>query len=83
MVRWGGGSEKETCSLERGFLLQSFMVSPGLPCSLWGQILEGSEGGVAGRGGRHSLHFARRVGGGADAAEAAVQQIWRVTGAEI
>lgn len=57
----------------------SLWVSFALPCSLWGQILEGSEGGVAGWGGRDSLHFARRVCGGADAAEAAVQQIWRMT----
>lgn len=80
---WDGGSEKETCSLERCFWRQSVTVSLAIPCLLWGQILEGSEGRVARRRGRHSLHFAWRVCGGADAAEAAIQQIWRVTGTEV
>lgn len=61
------------------FWFQSFIGSLALPRSLWRQILEGSKGGVAGRRGRHSLHFAWRISGGADAAEAAIEQVWRVT----
>lgn len=73
------GLRRKRVSWREAFWRQSFIVSLAVPCSLWGQILEGSEGRVAGRRGRHSLHFAWRVCGGADAAEAAVQQIRRVT----
>ena len=49
---------------------------------LRGQVLEGGEGGVAGGGRRHALHLARGVGGGAHAAQAAVQQVRRVAEGE-
>lgn len=58
----------------------SFCVSV---ASLGGQVLKGGEGGVAGGGRRHALHLARGVGGGAHAAQAAVQQVRRVAGAEV
>lgn len=62
------------------FCLRSLMASLlHSLCSLRRQILEGSEGGVAGWGGWHALHFARWVSGRADAAEAAIQQVWGVT----
>lgn len=68
-----------------------FFLKRRLPCfcvpwcmsSLGGQVLEGCEGRVAGGRRGHSLHFARGAGGGAHAAQAAVQQVRRVTGAEV
>lgn len=57
------------------FVLHVFLVP-----SLRGQILQRGEGGVAGGGRGHALHLPWGVGGGADAAQTAVQQVWRMTG---
>lgn len=62
-------------------LMPSSHPTPCLPRgSLGGQVLQGGEGRVAGRGWRHAVHLAWRVGGGAHAAKAAVQQVRRVAG---
>lgn len=71
--RWEGGVRP---------LPTLFKVSAAPRESLWREVLQGGEGRVAGRGGRHALHLARRVGGGAHAAEAAVQQLRRVAAGE-